>query len=60
MSTGKYFYSVSGVATCAFGGFYNLNSTLVPISPVSEPVTYAMMLVGLGAVGCLARRRLNG
>ena len=60
LSTGKYFYSVSAAAMGAFAGFYNLTSTVVPISPVPEPVTYAMMLAGLGAVGFLARRRKNG
>lgn len=60
LSTGTYFYNVSGAATGAFGGLYNLTSTIVPISPVPEPETYAMRLDGLGAVGLLARRRKNG
>ena len=59
LSTGKYFYSVTGSATGLFGGFYTLTSTIVPIQAVPEPETYAMLLAGLGAVGFLARRRKN-
>lgn len=31
----------------------------VTVTPVPEPETYAMLLLGLGAVGALARRRRN-
>lgn len=32
--------------------------TAVPLNPVPEPETYAMLLAGLGVVGLIARRRL--
>lgn len=34
-----------------------LDSVSLSVTPVPEPETYAMLLVGLGAVGCLKRRK---
>jgi len=33
------------------------NVSFMPPTPVPEPETYAMMLVGLGLIGAVARRR---
>ena len=44
---GDYFYSVSGTATGSLGGFYDLSSS---ISPVPEPETYGLVLMGMGAL----------
>jgi hypothetical protein len=35
-----------------------MTSTPVPAAPVPEPETYAMMLVGLGLLGAIGRRRM--
>lgn len=53
LNAGTYKLVLSGAGTAA--GTYSLTST--PVSPVPEPSTYAMMLIGLGAVGFLARRK---
>ncbi len=56
----------TGIAYIAFtGNSYNFAGTNLPVmdnlsfttSPVPEPETYAMMLVGLGLLGFMARRR---
>ncbi|HRB97013.1 MAG TPA: PEP-CTERM sorting domain-containing protein [Nitrosomonas sp.] len=36
---------------------YVPSSPIVPISPIPEPQTYAMLLAGLGLIGFMARRR---
>lgn len=36
---------------------YDVSYTAVAVSPVPEPETYALMLVGLGVIGYAARRR---
>jgi PEP-CTERM putative exosortase interaction domain len=36
-----------------------LDAVALSVTPVPEPETYAMLLVGLGAVGCLKRRKLK-
>ena len=42
----------------SFGGrIDNISMTAVPVSPVPEPQTYAMLLAGLGLVGAVVRRR---
>jgi len=54
MTSGDYYYLVTGQGTGTQGGFYTISST---VTPVPEPESYAMMLGGLGAVAFLARRR---
>lgn len=54
LSAGNYFYEVTGTVTGSGGGSYLLSSN---ISPIPEPETYAMLLVGLGLVGFSVRRR---
>jgi hypothetical protein len=41
------------------GGFADLSTVTfnTPVAPVPEPETYAMLLVGLGLIGFMARRR---
>jgi len=55
LTTGSYYYMVSGVASGSSGGLYSVASTIT--SPVPEPESYAMLLAGLGLVGCVAGRR---
>ena len=55
LAAGSYKYVVSGSSTGFFG--YSLSSSIVEVTPVPEPETYAMMLAGLAALGFLARRR---
>jgi hypothetical protein len=52
-SLGNYFIHIAGVSTGAAG----YTGTISLESPVPEPETYAMMLVGLGLLGFAARRR---
>lgn len=54
LTTGNYYYKVTGVADGQFGGFYTISS--YAIAPVPEPETYALLLLGLGAT-VIARRR---
>lgn len=51
LSTGDYYYRVTGTATGLAGGFYTISS-----APIPEPETYAMLLAGLGFT-LLARQR---
>ncbi len=54
---GDYYYQVTGAVMGNKGGGYQLFSE---VSPVPEPETYAMLLVGLGLVGFMTRRRKTG
>lgn len=51
LTTGDYYYRVTGTATGMAGGFYTISS-----APIPEPETYAMLLAGLGLT-VMARRR---
>lgn len=54
LTSGNYYYKVTGTADGQFGGFYSISS--YAIAPVPEPETYALLLLGLGAT-VVARRR---
>lgn len=49
---GNYFVKVAGVTSGASGGTYSFS-----ITPVPEPSSVAMLLVGFAALGAVARRR---
>jgi hypothetical protein len=53
-SAGNYHVDVSGVVNGLSGGVYAI---ALSAAPVPEPETFAMLLVGLGLVGTIARRR---
>ena len=53
MSSGPYYFLVSGLADGKDGGLYTLSVT----APIPEPETYALLLAGLALVGFVARRR---
>lgn len=57
LAPGSYFYEVSGRGAGQGGGFFNLTSTS---TQVPEPETYGMLLAGLGLMGAVVRRRING
>lgn len=54
LTSGDYYYLVTGQGMGTQGGFYTISST---VTPVPEPESYALMLGGLGALAFLARRR---
>ena len=51
---GNYYFTVAGNATGLFGGQYVFAASTLP---VPEPESYAMLLVGLGLLSVVARRR---
>jgi hypothetical protein len=53
-SAGNYHVDISGVVNGLSGGVYAI---ALSAAPVPEPETFAMLLVGLGLVGTIARRR---
>ena len=55
LAAGSYYLKVSGDVVSNTGATFSANGTLV--SAVPEPGTYAMLLAGLGLLGCMARRR---
>ena len=54
LMAGDYTLIVKGNADGITGGTYGVN---LSVSPVPEPATYGMMLVGLGLLGFASRRR---
>jgi hypothetical protein len=54
LTSGDSFMKVAGTGTGAAGGTYGVDLT---VSPVPEAETYSMMLMGLGLMGFIARRR---
>ena len=54
LTAGSYTLTVSGNADGDFGGTYGLN---LAVTPVPEPATYGMLLVGLGLLGFASKRR---
>jgi len=61
LPAGQYALEVSGSGnnTNIFGDQpdFGVRLQVMPTAPVPEPETYALMLAGLGIVGCAARRR---
>ena len=55
LAAGAYYMKVSGDIVFSTGAAFSANGSLV--SAVPEPETYAMLLAGLGLLGCMARRR---
>jgi hypothetical protein len=53
-AAGSYYLNVTGIANGSMGGAYGV---AIGVSPVPEPESYAMMLIGLGLMGAIARRR---
>jgi hypothetical protein len=58
LASGNYALNVLGFSNGSSGGFYS-GGFIAATSPtvVPEPQAYAMMLVGMGIVGCIVRRR---
>jgi hypothetical protein len=66
LASGVYSLTVSGLVTKGKGfddilplpvGYAGSLTATASVSPVPEPETYAMLLMGLGTVGWIARRR---
>jgi hypothetical protein len=63
----SYTLKIDGVTKSAIPGTFGVVSisalgatvAALPVSPVPEPESYAMLLAGLGVIGTIARRRLK-
>jgi hypothetical protein len=51
--------SAGTISDVRMPGTYNFETNAIPISPVPEPETYAMMIAGLGVLGLLMRRKIK-
>ena len=47
----------NGATQWALGGTFQPGTIEIPNPPIPEPETYAMLLAGLGLLGCMARRK---
>lgn len=56
LTSGSYAFKVSGLTTGLLGGQYSLKMNITAL-PVPEPETNLMMLLGLAAIGSIARRK---
>ena len=56
LTSGAYSFKVTGLTTGLFGGQYSLKMNITAL-PVPEPETNLMMLLGLAAIGSIARRK---
>jgi hypothetical protein len=56
LTSGSYYFQVSGLASGAEGGKYLFAANT---APVPEPESYAMMLAGLGLLGFVGKRRMT-
>ncbi|WP_166101759.1 FxDxF family PEP-CTERM protein [Duganella aceris] len=54
LAAGSYTVKIAGESDGQFGGIYGVN---LAVTPVPEPATYGLMLVGLGLLGLATRRR---
>jgi hypothetical protein len=60
--SGWHFYSATGINNAGqiiVNGYFNGMSTSAILTPVPEPETYTMMLIGIGMLGFMVRRRRN-
>ena len=57
LASGNYHLNVTGNVAAPFSGAYIAAITPAPISPAPEPETWAMMLIGLGGVASVSRRK---
>jgi hypothetical protein len=51
-------YSFKAIGPVSGSGYYGFESSIV--SSVPEPESYALFLAGLGMIGLIARRKLDG
>jgi hypothetical protein len=56
-SSGNYYLTVAGKIDGGGNGYFYNGSISSSVTPVPEPESYAMMLIGLGLMGAIARRR---
>ena len=57
LASGTYTLLVSGKSVGTAGGLFNLKYNVAAVTAVPEPETNALMLVGLGLIGFIARRK---
>lgn len=57
LAAGTYQFRVEGTATGALGGQYFVSMNVASVTAVPEPETNALMLLGMGVIGFVARRK---